>query len=84
MTVEYNYDILTILRSMSDGPTRVSCDMLIEDVYNVKRIGCNVCTFYQKNIKIFPVSGRDVYAYSFINTVNQNLMHQVVFSNEED
>lgn len=84
VTVEYDYDMLTIIRSMADGPTRISCDMLIEDVHNVKQYGCNLISFYQKNIKIFPVSGRDMFAYSFIHVVNPNLIHHIVFANEDE
>ena len=29
VTVEYDYDILTVIRCMSHAPTRVACDMLI-------------------------------------------------------
>ena len=84
VTVEYDHDILTLVRASGHGPTRVACDLLIQEVYNVKQYGVNLVSFYQRNIKVFPVAERDLYAFSFVVPVNQNHVHQVVWSNEID
>ena len=84
VTAEYDYDIPTVISCASYGQTRVACDMLIEDAHNVNYYGCNLISYYQKNIKIFPVSARDAYLYSFMHVVNPHLVHHVVFANEDD